>query len=76
MTLQDILREAQALSADERRELIKMLVDTVGKGEENIEPASTKRSLHELRGLSKESWEGSDAQEYVDQLRNEWDHRP
>lgn len=35
-----------------------------------------KRSLLELEGLGKEIWEGIDAQEYVNELRNEWDHRP
>ena len=34
------------------------------------------RSLLELEGLGAEIWEGVDAQEYVNQLRSEWDHRP
>ena len=29
-----------------------------------------------LAGLHKEIWEGIDAQEYVNQQRDEWDHRP
>jgi hypothetical protein len=33
------------------------------------------RRLSELRGLGKEIWQGIDAQEYVDQLRDEWDDR-
>ncbi len=40
---------------------------------ENEKP---KRSLLELEGLGKEIWEGVDAQEYVNELRNEWEHRP
>lgn len=39
------------------------------------EPAH-KRSIMELHGLGKEIWEGIDAQEYVNELRAEWDHRP
>lgn len=35
-----------------------------------------KRSLLELESLGKEIWEGIDAQEYVNELRNEWEHRP
>ncbi len=35
-----------------------------------------KRSLLEFEGLGKEIWEGIDAQEYVNELRNEWEHRP
>jgi hypothetical protein len=34
------------------------------------------RSIMELHGLGKEIWEGIDAQEYVNELRNEWEHRP
>jgi hypothetical protein len=30
----------------------------------------------ELHGLGAEIWQGIDAQEYVDQLRSEWDDRP
>lgn len=33
------------------------------------------RSLLELEGLGAEIWQGVDAQEYVNQLRSEWDHR-
>jgi hypothetical protein len=35
-----------------------------------------KRSIMELHGLGKEIWEGIDAQEYVNELRNEWEHHP
>ncbi len=34
------------------------------------------RSLPELEGLGAEMWQGIDAQQYVDELRTEWDHRP
>ncbi|HZP84066.1 MAG TPA: hypothetical protein VFB21_20665 [Chthonomonadaceae bacterium] len=34
------------------------------------------RSIMELHGLGAELWEGVDAQEYVNELRKEWDHRP
>jgi len=36
----------------------------------------TKRSIMELYGLGEEIWQGMDAQEYVNELRREWDHRP
>ena len=32
-----------------------------------------KRSILALRGLGKEIWHGVDAQQYVDDLRKEWD---
>lgn len=75
MTLQDIVREAQALSAAERRELIKLLVDTLADSETNKLPKK-RRSLMELAGLGAEIWQGIDAQKYVNELRKEWDHRP
>ena len=34
------------------------------------------RNIMDLHGLGKELWEGIDAQEYVNELRKEWDHRP
>jgi hypothetical protein len=33
-------------------------------------------SIMELEGLGKEIWEGVDPDEYVRNLRHEWDHRP
>jgi len=35
-----------------------------------------KRSIMELHGLGAEIWEGIDAQKYVNELRNEWEHCP
>lgn len=34
------------------------------------------RSILELRGLGKEIWQGIDAQEYVEGLREEWERKP
>jgi hypothetical protein len=33
-------------------------------------------SILELEGLGAEMWKDVDAQEYVNALRDEWDHRP
>lgn len=38
--------------------------------------AESSRSIMDLHGLGKEIWEGVDAQDYVDGLRQEWDHNP
>ena len=73
MTLQDIVREAQALTPDERRKLIKLLVDTLGSPDTS-EPSRKRRSLMELAGLGAEIWQGIDAQRYVNHLRSEWDN--
>jgi hypothetical protein len=72
MTIAEILQQAKALSIQERKELIKLLVDSLDVPE--AVPRQQRR-LSELRGLGKEIWEGIDAQEYVNQLRSEWDER-
>jgi len=73
MTVAEIMEQAKTLTAQERKELVKRLVETLDIPEPS---APRRRRLSELRGLGKEIWAGIDAQEYVDQLRNEWDERP
>ena len=73
MTIAEILQQAKTLSVQERKELVKLLVDWLDVPE--AEPRQ-QRHLSELRGRGKEIWEGIDAQEYVNQLRSEWDERP
>lgn len=70
MSVQDMLREAQKLSLEERKELVKALVDTL------IEPAPQSQqrvSLRSFRGIGAHLYDGTDAQDHVDQLRSEWD---
>ena len=74
MTIGEILQQAKTLSAQERKELVKLLVDRLEVAE--TEAPAEKHSILELAGLGKEIWAGIDAQEYVNQLRSEWDHRP
>ena len=50
------------------------LIDKVSS--DLAETERPKRSLLELEGLGKEIWKGIDAHEYVNELRNEWEHRP
>jgi hypothetical protein len=73
MTIMQMVEEARTLSYEERKELIKQLLDLP------IEAAPApkkKRSILELVGLGAEVWEGIDPQQYIDELRDEWDHRP
>ena len=72
MNLTEIIRQAKTLSGQERKELVKLLVDSLDVHEAAPYP---QRRLSELRGLGKEIWEGIDAQEYVNQLRSEWGAR-
>lgn len=70
MSVARIFKEAKVLSLHDRKELVKLLVDTF-----EVEQAPRKHRLSELRGLGKEIWEGIDTQEYLNQLRDEWDNR-
>ena len=74
MLFQQILQEAQQLSIADRHELIKRLLDTLPTGPAS-DVANAKRSLLELEELGAEIWQGIDAQQYVNALRAEWDHR-
>lgn len=73
MTIAEILQQAKALSVQERKELVKLLIDSLDVPE--AVPREQRR-LSELRGLGKEIWGGIDAQDYVNQLRSEWDECP
>lgn len=67
MNYQELTQEIRQLSIEERKALISFIVDTLTETKE--------RSLLELEGLGAELWQGIDAQEYVNQLRSEWDNR-
>ncbi len=63
------------LSPDEQLKLLaKMAAELANRKEEN--QPQTKRSIMELHGLGAEIWKEVDAHEYVNELRNEWEHRP
>ena len=70
MTITEILDQAKALSPQEQKELAKLLIDML-----DVSSTLARRHLSELRGLGKEIWEGIDAQDYVNQMRDEWDVR-
>jgi hypothetical protein len=72
MTIAEILQQAKTLSVQERKELVKLLIDSL---DGPVAVSCQQRRLSELRGLGKEIWKGIDAQEYVNQLRTEWDER-
>ncbi|HEY6333445.1 MAG TPA: hypothetical protein VI756_29240 [Blastocatellia bacterium] len=59
------------LSQQQRNELLDMMV-----GQSNDTGATAPHSLLELEGLGADVWAGVDAQEYVEDLRKEWDRRP
>lgn len=70
MNFEAVVQEIRAMSIQERKRLISIIVDTLA------EPEGEDHSLLELEGLGREIWQGMDAQDYVNQLRSEWDDRP
>ena len=60
-------RQLTPLPSEDRLRLIAMLAQGLTKGE--AEPEPPRRNLMELHGLGEEIWEGIDAQEYVNRLR-------
>jgi hypothetical protein len=72
MTVADVLEQAKSLSVNERWELIRKLRESLDL---EMQASTPKHSIMELAGLGKQVWEGIDAQEYINQLRSEWDAR-
>jgi hypothetical protein len=69
MTIQEMLEEIPLLSVAERKQLIHALVDSLD------EPMQAKkRNILEFAGIGAELYHGTDAQEYINQIRREWDN--
>ena len=62
------------LPIEDRLRLLALIADDIAESPER--PVETPRhSILELHGMGKELWQGIDAQEYVNRLRDEWDER-
>jgi len=72
VSVQAMIQEARALSIDERKQLMKALIDLLAEPES----PKQKRSLREFRGRGAHLYDGTDAQAYINQMRGEWDDRP
>ena len=68
MSVQEVLEKARELSTEERMELIKALVDILMESA----PTAHRHSLREFRGIGSHLDDGIDAQQHIDQLRDEW----
>ena len=66
-------QQIKLLPATERLRLVAIIAHDLAT---TMTAEPRERSLLELEGLGAEIWEGTDAQEYVNELRKEWDHRP
>jgi len=67
-------RHIKPLLPAERLRLLAMIADDLAQASGDDE--AHEHSLLELEGLGEELRQGVDAQEYVRELRREWDHRP
>ncbi len=67
-------QQIKLLPATERLRLVAIIAHDLATTA--VSEAPRPRSLLELEGLGAELWEGVDAQQYVNELRKEWDHRP
>jgi hypothetical protein len=65
---QHVRRIVQALSQSEQRRLIAELSKDLQHADASVQDVS----ILELKGLGKEIWQGTDAQEYVDRERASW----
>jgi len=62
------------LPHDQRLRLLAMIAEDLANESDRAGDGPL-HSLAELHGLGKGLWEGVDAQEYVNSLRDEWDER-
>lgn len=71
----DQMYEAQIkqLPRAEQLRLVAMIAGGLALQEQTA-PAGT-RSILELEGVGAELWQGVDAHDYINQLRDEWDER-
>lgn len=63
-------QQIRHLPATERLQLISRIAEDLV-----VDKPERTRRITELRGLGKEVWDGTDAQTYVDELRDEWEQR-
>ena len=71
MTVAEILKQAEALSTQERKELVKLLVDSL-----DAPIIEHDHNILEFEGVAAHLADEEDPQEYVNRMRAEWDKRP
>lgn len=71
--LKQVLQEIEQLTIEEQLEVISHATEQVKR--QRFTQQNPKRSWQELRGIAPNLLNGQDAQEWVNQLRSEWDER-
>lgn len=67
-------RIIKPLSVAERLQLLAMIAEDLA-AQSAASSQRPKRNIMDLHGLGADLWRGIDAQEYVNELRREWEHR-
>lgn len=76
ITIEEIYEEhIRPLSAPDRLRLLALMAEELASEAPDVVEAP-KRSILDFHGVGAHNPVGMDAQEYVNQLRQEWDHRP
>ena len=70
MTLDMLVHEIHSLSIEQRKQLVMVILDSL-----TAEQPTKTHNIKEFRGVGAHLRD-MDAQEYVNQLRSEWDDRP
>lgn len=68
-TYHEIIKQVQQMTTTEQLQLLEEVAGLVRH--KSLE--KPKRNILELEGLGKEIWQGTEAQEYVNQERDSWD---
>lgn len=71
--LTKILQEIEQLTIEEKFQIITYTTEQLKR--QTIIPKTSKHSLSDLRGILPNILEGKDAQEWVSELRQEWQQR-
>jgi len=71
--LQRVLQGIDQLTPEEQLEVISHATEQLKR--QTVTQAKPRRSWRELRGIAPNLLAGQDAQEWVNQLRSEWDER-
>lgn len=73
--LQQVLKQVEQLTPEERLELIHRVVESLRKPELLDKTELAKRRVSDFYGIAPDLLERRDAQEWVNELRNEWSIR-
>ena len=65
------IRHIKPLPPEARLRLLAVIASDLAEDDATDKPKE--RSIRELEGLGAEIWQGVDAQQYIDELRDEWE---